>query len=78
MTPYDAIVAPAGDEAPVGTDPIPHPWVYMAWTIGHVPTITLPVFKGPGGMPVGMQVLAPRYADRKLFAAARWIHEALT
>ena len=78
MAPYDAVLAPAGDEAPVGTDPVPHPWIYMPWTIGHVPTLTLPVFKGPSGMPVGLQVLARRYDDRKLFAVAQRIHELLT
>jgi amidase len=78
MTPYDAVLAPAGDEAPVSDDPVPHPWVYMPWTIGHVPTITLPVFRGPSGMPVGLQVLARRYQDRRLFAAAQRIYEILT
>jgi amidase len=78
MAPYDAVIAPAGDEAPVGDDPVSHPWIYMPWTIGHVPTITLPVFKGPSGMPVGLQVLAHRYADRKLFAVAQAIYERLT
>jgi amidase len=78
MAPYDAVLAPAGDEAPVGTDPVPHPWIYMPWTIGHVPTLTLPVFKGPSGMPVGLQVLARRYDDRKLFAVAQKIYELLT
>jgi amidase len=77
MEPYDVVLAPAGDEAPVGMDPVPHPWVYMAWTIGYVPTVTLPVFKGPSGMPVGVQVLARRYDDRRLFAAARRIYELL-
>ena len=77
MAPYDVLVAPAGEEAPIGMDPVPHPWMYMAWTIGYVPTLTLPLFKGPGGMPVGMQVLAERYGDRKLFAVARWIYEVL-
>jgi Asp-tRNA(Asn)/Glu-tRNA(Gln) amidotransferase A subunit family amidase len=77
MSPYDVVIAPSGDEAPVGNDPIPHPWVYMPWTVGYVPTVTLPVFKGPSGMPVGMQVLAKRYEDRKLLAAARWIYERL-
>jgi Asp-tRNA(Asn)/Glu-tRNA(Gln) amidotransferase A subunit family amidase len=77
MAPYDVLIAPAGEEAPIGMDPVPHPWMYMAWTIGYVPTLTLPLFKGPGGMPVGMQVLAERYGDRKLFAVARWIYEVL-
>ena len=78
MAPYDAVLAPAGDEAPVSDDPVPHPWVYMPWTIGHVPTITLPVFKGPSGMPVGLQVLARRFQDRRLFALAQRVYEILT
>jgi Asp-tRNA(Asn)/Glu-tRNA(Gln) amidotransferase A subunit family amidase len=78
MAPYDALLAPAADEAPVGDDPVPHPWIYMPWTIGHVPTITLPLFKGPNGMPVGIQVLARRYQDRKLFAVATTVYERLS
>jgi len=77
MARYDGVIAPAADEAPVGNDPVPHPWIYMPWTIAHVPTITLPVFKGPSGMPVGMQVLARRYHDRKLFAVAQTVYEIL-
>jgi Asp-tRNA(Asn)/Glu-tRNA(Gln) amidotransferase A subunit family amidase len=50
----------------------------MPWTIGHVPTITLPVFRGPSGMPVGLQVLARRFHDRRLFALAQRVYEMLT
>jgi Asp-tRNA(Asn)/Glu-tRNA(Gln) amidotransferase A subunit family amidase len=78
MAPYDAVLAPAGDEAPVGIDPVPHPWIYVPWTVAYVPTITLPVFKGPSGMPVGMQVLARRYQDRRLFAVASTVCEKLS
>ena len=76
---YDVLLAPAAaGEAPVGTHPIPHPWVYMMWTAIHVPSITLPVFKGSHGMPIGAQLIAKHSADRRLFAAAQWIHRRLT
>jgi Asp-tRNA(Asn)/Glu-tRNA(Gln) amidotransferase A subunit family amidase len=43
----------------------------------HVPAISIPVFKGPNGLPVGLQIIGKRNEDRKLFAAARWIHGKL-
>jgi Asp-tRNA(Asn)/Glu-tRNA(Gln) amidotransferase A subunit family amidase len=49
----------------------------MMWTVLHVPAITLPVFKGGNGMPVGAQLLARRHDDRGLFAHARWAYRQL-
>jgi Asp-tRNA(Asn)/Glu-tRNA(Gln) amidotransferase A subunit family amidase len=43
----------------------------------HVPVVTLPVFKGPNGLPIGAQLIARRNDDRKLFAAGRWIYRQL-
>jgi Asp-tRNA(Asn)/Glu-tRNA(Gln) amidotransferase A subunit family amidase len=40
--------------------------------------MTLPVFKGPNGLPVGLQVIARRNEDRKLFSAAQWVYDRLT
>ena len=50
----------------------------MMWTVLHLPTVTLPVFDGPAGMPIGMQMLARRHDDRRLFAGARWAWRVLT
>jgi amidase len=78
MAPYDALLAPAAaGEAPAGWAPVPHPWVYMIWTATHVPSLTLPVFQGPNGLPVGMQLVAKRCDDRRLFAVARWAWRVL-
>ena len=44
------------------------------WTMLHVPQISLPVFKGPAGMPIGAQLIARRHDDRKLFACAQWAY----
>ena len=40
--------------------------------------ISIPVFKGPAGMPIGAQLIAKRHDDRKLFACAQWAFEKLT
>lgn len=75
---YDVLLAPAAaGEAPVGWEPVPHPWVYMVWTTMHVPSVTLPVFKGPNGLPIGAQLVAQRADDRRLFAASRWVFQIL-
>ncbi|MBC7780498.1 MAG: amidase, partial [Proteobacteria bacterium] len=76
--PFDVLLAPAAvGEAPRGTMPIPHPWVYMIWTVTHVPTLSLPVFSGPDALPVGAQLIAARHQDRRLFACARWVEACL-
>ena len=75
---YDILLAAsAAGEAPIGWDPAVHPWVYMIWTTMHVPSVTLPVFKGPHGLPIGAQLIAKRHDDRRLFAAARWVYRQL-
>lgn len=75
---YDILLAPsAAGEAPIGWDATCNPWIYMIWTTMHVPSVTLPVFKGPSGMPIGAQLIARRNNDRQLFAAARWIYQKL-
>jgi len=72
---YDVLLAAsAAGEAPIGSDPTVHAWVYMIWTTMHVPSLTLPVFKGPHGLPIGAQLIAKRHDDRRLFAAARWVY----
>lgn len=71
------LAASAAGEAPVGLHPVPHGWVYMIWTTMHVPSITLPVFKGPNGLPIGAQLIAKHHDDRRLFAFARWVYQRL-
>jgi Asp-tRNA(Asn)/Glu-tRNA(Gln) amidotransferase A subunit family amidase len=70
--------AAAFGEAPVGWNAFVGVAAFQAWTVLHVPSITLPVFKGPNGMPVGAQLIARRWDDRGLFAAAQWVQQQLT
>jgi amidase len=79
MERYDVLLAPSAvGEATAGWNPIPHGYVYMGWTCMHVPSITLPVFKGPHGLPIGAQLIAKRGDDRRLFSASRWAWRQLT
>ena len=76
---YDVLLtAAAFGEAPVGWKAFVGAPVFMMWTALHVPSITLPVFKGPNGMPIGAQLVARRHEDRALFVAARWVQQQLT
>jgi Asp-tRNA(Asn)/Glu-tRNA(Gln) amidotransferase A subunit family amidase len=71
---YDAILTPsAAGEAPVGLAAT-GPWAFNAmWTLLHVPVVNVPGLTGPNGLPVGLSVTGPRFADRKVLAAAEAI-----
>jgi len=76
---HDMLLAPAAfGEAPLGRPAFAGAPVYMMWTVLHLPAIALPVFAGPAGMPIGLQLLARRHDDRRLFAGARWAWRQLT
>jgi amidase len=71
------LTAAAFGEAPIGWNAFVGVSVFQMWTVLHMPSITLPVFKGPNGMPVGAQLVARRQDDRGLFAASRWVQQRL-
>jgi Asp-tRNA(Asn)/Glu-tRNA(Gln) amidotransferase A subunit family amidase len=76
---YDVLLTPAAfGEAPVGTAAFAGVPMYQIWTTLHVPAVSLPVFKGPKGLPIGAQLLAKRHADRRLFACAQWVWKKLS
>jgi Asp-tRNA(Asn)/Glu-tRNA(Gln) amidotransferase A subunit family amidase len=64
-------------EAPRGLDETGDPGFQAIWTILHTPALTLPTHRGPQGLPVGIQLVAPRFADRRLLACATWIWQEL-
>ncbi|MGB0629065.1 MAG: amidase [Alphaproteobacteria bacterium] len=74
----DVLLTPAVDgEAPLGLDDTGSPRFQALWTMLHVPTVTLPTHKGPNGLPVGIQLVAPYRADRALMAISRWVTDAV-
>lgn len=79
LEPGDVILtASAPGEAPAGLESTGDPVFCRAWTLLHVPCITLPHGRGPGGLPLGVQLVAPRWNDIDLLAAARWLSERLS
>ena len=75
----DVLLTPAAfGEAPVGMPAFAGVPLYQIWTTLHVPAISIPIFKGPAGMPIGAQLIGKRHDDRKLFACAQWAFEKLT
>jgi Asp-tRNA(Asn)/Glu-tRNA(Gln) amidotransferase A subunit family amidase len=79
MARYDVLLtASAAGEAPLGRESTGDASFCALWTAMHVPAITLPVFTGPHGLPVGAQLIGKRHADRALFAAAQWVWRRLT
>jgi len=76
---FDVLLAPCvPGEAPAGIESTGDPKFQRLWTVLHVPTMTLPTHKGPNGLPVGIQLVAPMLGDFRLFDSARWAWEKLS
>jgi amidase len=70
----DCMISPCvKGEAPRGLNPTGDPAFQQFWTVLYGPSMSLPTHRGPNGLPVGLQVVARRYDDDRLFACARWI-----
>src|SRR5262245_36882861 len=70
----DAILAPCvKGEAIAGLAHTGDPAFQQFWTVLYGPALSLPTHRGPKGLPVGIQLVAKRYDDERLFACARWV-----
>ena len=71
---FDVLLVPAASgEAPVGLNATGNANHCLIGTSTHLPCMTLPLFTGPNGLPVGAQLMAARNNDRLLFDVARWV-----
>ncbi len=69
---YDILLTPAvAGEAPIGLNSTGNASFSTIWTGLNVPALTLPLHRGPNGLPVGIQFISRRYADRTLLGYAR-------
>jgi Asp-tRNA(Asn)/Glu-tRNA(Gln) amidotransferase A subunit family amidase len=74
----DLLLAPAAiGEAPAGLAATGDPLFARAWTLLGLPTVTLPAFTGPSGLPVGVQLVGACGDDARLLAAAHALAAAL-
>ena len=68
---FDVILTPsAPGEAPPGLDATGDPMFSRPWTLLGVPSVTLPLHRGPAGMPVGLQFVGHLHRDRALLEIA--------
>jgi len=71
---YDAILTPAAKgEAPEGLDSTGDPVFCSLWTYCGTPAVSLPLLRGPGGLPLGVQLVGRRGDDARLLRTARWL-----
>lgn len=75
----DVVLTPAAiGEAPVGADTAGAWAMNIVWTLLHVPCVSVPVTSGPAGMPVGVQLVGPRYGEPRLLAIAEALAPAIS
>ncbi|MBE0489494.1 MAG: amidase [Halomonas sp.] len=65
------LAASAQGVAPKGLDATGDPLYCRAWTLLGVPCLNLPLCRGDGGMPLGVQLVGDRFGDERLLAIAR-------
>jgi Asp-tRNA(Asn)/Glu-tRNA(Gln) amidotransferase A subunit family amidase len=63
--------------APKGLDSTGDARFNRLWTLMGVPCVNVPTYVAEGGLPVGVQVIAPFGADARALAAARFMEAAL-
>ena len=74
----DVLLTPsAAGEAPEGLGSTGDPSFNSIWTLAWTPCVTLPAGTGPRGLPLGIQLVGPRFRDEALFAAAAWVASRL-
>jgi Asp-tRNA(Asn)/Glu-tRNA(Gln) amidotransferase A subunit family amidase len=49
----------------------------VMWSLLGPPAVTLPLARGPAGMPIGVQFIGARRDDRRLLALTDWIFAKL-
>lgn len=74
MAPFDAVLTlSAPGEAPLAADGTGDPRFNRIWTLLGGPALHLPTGRGPAGLPLGVQLVAPPGRDAALLAAALWL-----
>jgi len=70
----DMLLTPSvAGEAPEGLGSTGDPNFNSIWTLAWTPCVTLPAGTGPKGLPLGVQLVGPRFRDEAMLAAAAWV-----
>lgn len=74
----DLILTPsAPGEAPLGLDSTGDPVFNGIWTFLQTPCLNLPLTTGPGGLPIGVQLVCAPGWDVELFAYGTWLQNLI-
>jgi len=74
----DVLLVPSAvGEAPEGLSSTGDPIFNRVWTLLHVPCVNIPVFTGPKGLPVGIQIVGRIGDDANTLAASDWAFKQL-
>ena len=75
---YDFVLTPAAPgEAPEGIARTGNSVFTRNWTLFGVPCVTVPVYAGPRGLPIGVQIAGPYGMDAQTLQWAEWARRAL-
>ena len=74
---HDVLLAPSAPGEAPGIESTGDPIFGLMWTLLHLPCLTLPCGAGPGGLPLGVQLIGARGGDAALFPNAEWARRAL-
>ncbi len=75
---YDAILTPAAPGvAPEGMA-TGNPVFCSLWSLTGLPALSLPLLRGEGGLPLGVQLIGPAGDDARLMRTANWLIDKLT
>jgi len=78
VTEFDAILTfSAPGEAPADLSNLGDGIFNRGWTLLHAPCLTLPVLRGPQGLPVGIQLVGAFRDEVQILACGRWLEEKL-
>jgi amidase len=79
MSAFDFVLTPsAAGEAPEGISQTGSASFNRVWTLLGLPCVTLPVYTGPKGLPIGVQIVGAYGSDRETLAWAEWTRQTLT
>jgi Asp-tRNA(Asn)/Glu-tRNA(Gln) amidotransferase A subunit family amidase len=73
FTRYDAILTPATTGVAPKGNSTGSPAFCSLWSLTGLPAVTLPLLKGEGGMPLGVQLVGPAGDDARLLRTANWL-----
>ena len=75
---YDVLLTPATPAPPPKTRATTGDRRFqIPWSYSGLPTIAIPSGLHPTGLPLGLQLIAPGFAEERLLAVARWCEKSL-